>query len=217
MFTMSDDQRSFPMGKRTLAIAAVALAAIAILGVIGLVAIRGPGHSSVDAIVTPGAKPTCSASGCAVVNLSRTLPPFTVFYGASCSGVHGIWFFNAVEGGGNDQFRPSYSLHWTFTPGSTIAKPSARIVIAPTDSAQVTLTLDQGSMSLTGTRKPNVQVAATGTLVVELSGPTSAPVLKFTETGLSEAESALGLVSPFDAGGQPLTVPVKTVKTMVGC
>jgi hypothetical protein len=217
MFTMSDDQRWFPLGRRTLVIVALGLAAIAILGVIGLIAVRSPGHSSAGAVVTPGAKTTCSASGCAVVQLSRTLPPFTVFYGASCSGVHGTWFFNVVEGGGNDQLRPSYSLHWSFTSGSTIAKPSARIVIAPTDSAQVTLTLDQGTMSLTGTRKPNTQISAVGTLVVELSGPTSAPVLKFTETGLSEAESALGLVSPFNVDGQPLTVPVETVKTMVGC
>jgi hypothetical protein len=215
---MSDNQRSSSLRKRTLVIAAVAVTAIAVVVVIGFIAsTRSPGHSSAGATVTPAALPTCSSSGCAVVNLSRTLPPFTVFYGASCSGVYGTWFFNAVEGGGNDQLRPSYSLSWSFTPGSTVAKPSARIVIAPTDSAQVTLTLNQGALSLTGTRKPNVHVAAIGTLVVELSGPTTAPVLKFTETGLREAESALGLVSPFDVDGQPLTVPVKTVKTMAGC
>jgi hypothetical protein len=214
---MSDNQRSSRLGKRTLAIAAVALAAIAVVVVIGFSATRSPGHSSAGVTVTPAALSTCSPSGCAVVQLSRTLPPFTVFYGASCSGVYGPWFFNAVEGGGNDQLRPSYSLSWSFTPGSTVAKPSGSIVIAPTDSAQVTLTLDQGTLSLTGTRKPNVQIAATGTLVVELSGPTTAPVLKFTETGLVQAESALGLISPFDVDGLSLTVPVKTVKTMVGC
>jgi hypothetical protein len=52
---------------------------------------------------------------------------------------------------------------------------------------------------------------------VELSGPPTSPVLKFTETGLLQAEKALGLVSPFDVDGSPLTVPIKTVKTMVGC
>ncbi len=214
---MSDNQPSSRRGKRTLVIAAAALTAIAVAVVIGLVATRSPGHSSAGAMVTPAAMPTCSPSGCAVVNLSRTLPALTVFYGASCSGVYGTWFFNAVEGGGTDQLRPSYALSWSFTPGSTAAKPSGRIVIPPISSTQVTLTLDQGTLTLTGTRKPNVQVAATGTLVVELSGPTTAPVLKFTETGLSQSESALGLVSPFDVNGQPLTVPVKTVKTMVGC
>jgi hypothetical protein len=152
-----------------------------------------------------------------MVSLSRTLPPFTVFYGASCTGLHGSWFFNAVEGGGNAQLRPSYSLKWSFSPGSTVAKPSGQVVISPTDTAQVAITLNEGALSLDGTRKPNVHVSATGTLVVELSGSASAPTLTFTETGLLQAENALGLVSPFDVGGQPLTVPVKMVETMQGC
>jgi hypothetical protein len=122
-----------------------------------------------------------------------------------------------VEGGGNDQLRPSYSLRWSFAAGSAVAKPSGRIDIQPTASTQASLTLNQGTLSLTGTRKPNVRVAATGTLVVEVSGTATAPTLKFTETGLAKAESALGLVSPFDVGGQPLIVPVKTVKTMSNC
>jgi hypothetical protein len=63
-----------------------------------------------------------------------------------------------------------------------------------------------------------VGVSATvGPLAVGSYGPPTSPVLKFTETGLSDAESALVLVSPFDVDGQPLTVPVKTVKTMAGC
>jgi hypothetical protein len=214
---MSDNQRSSRLEKRTLFLAALALATIMAAVVIALVVMRSPGHSSAGAKVTSAALPTCSPSGCSVVSLSRTLPPFTGFYGASCSSVNGNWFFNAVEGGGNDQLRPAYSLSWSFTPGSKVAKPNGRIVIAPTSITQVTLTLEQGTLSLTGTRKPNVQVAATGTLVVELSGPTAAPILKFTETGLAQSESALGLVSPFDVDGQPLTVPVKTVKTMAGC
>ncbi len=211
---MSDSWAKFT-GRRTAAIAAFALAAIVVAAVIALAVSHNSGHSS--AKVTPAAHPACSSSGCAVVSLTRTIPQVTVFYGASCSGVYGSWFFNAVEGGGNEQLRPSYALSWSFTPGSTVAKPGGRIVIPPTNSTQVTLTLDQGTLTLTGTRKPNAQIAATGSLVVELSGPPTSPVLKFTETGLLQAEKALGLVSPFDVDGIPLTVPIKTVKTMVGC
>jgi hypothetical protein len=122
-----------------------------------------------------------------------------------------------VEGGGNNRLRPSYSLKWSFTADSAVAKPNGRIAIAPTENAEVTLTLTQGTLSLTGTRKPNVKISASGTLVVELLGGPSAQVLKFTETGLVKAESALGLVSPFDVGGRPLVVPIKIVKTMAGC
>jgi len=214
---MSDNEPASRLGKRTLVIGAVALTAVAVMAVTGFIVIRSHGHPAAGYRVTPAAQPTCSPSGCAVVNLSRTLPPFTVFYGASCSAVSGAWFFNVVEGGGNDQLRPSYALSWSFTPGSKVARPSGRIVIPPTNSTQVTITLDQGVLTLTGTRKPNAQIAATGSLVVELSGPTNSPVLKFTETGLRDAESALSLVSPFDVDGSPLTVPIKTVKTMVGC
>ncbi len=163
------------------------------------------------------ARPNCSYSGCAVVSLSRTFPPTTVFYGASCSGVYGSWFFNAVEGGGNSELRPSYALRWSFGPSSKLAKPSGSITVPATASAQITLTLNEGKLSLTGTRKPNARITATGTLVVELSGSPTAPELKFTEAGLTKAESSLGLVSPFNVGGSPLIVPVQTVKAMSGC
>ncbi len=198
---------------RNLVVAAIALAAVMAAVVIALAITRSPAHPAVTRV----AQPTCSSSGCAVVSLSRVLPPITVLYGASCSGVYGSWFFNAVEAGGSDELHPSYSLTWSFTPASVVAKPSGRIVIPPTTSAQVTLTVVDGTLNLNGTRKPNTRVTATGTLVVELSGSATAPELKFTETGLTKAESSLGLVSPFNVGGSPLTVPVKTVKTMSGC
>jgi hypothetical protein len=152
-----------------------------------------------------------------MVDLSRILPPLTVFYGASCTGLYGSWSFNAVEGGGDAQLRPSYSLKWAFALGSTFAKPNGRIVISPTANATATLTLNGGVLRLQGARKPNVHVSATGALVVELSGSASSPTLTFTETGLLEAEHALGLVSPFDVAGQPLTVPIKIVRTVKGC
>jgi len=165
----------------------------------------------------PVAAHACPSPGCATVSLSRTLPPFTVFYGASCTGVHGSWFFNAVEGGGNDQLRPSYALHFSLSGDSTLAKPSGQVTIAPTDASDAKVTISEGTVTIEGTRKPNTHVSATGSLTVQLSGTSGAPVLTFTETGLAQAETALGLVSPFNVGGQPLTVPISTVKTISGC
>src|SRR5260370_10567023 len=200
-----------------LVLAVVALAAILAAAVIAFAVIRGPAHPVAGTRATPSALPIWGSSGCAVVSRVRTVPQIAGLYGASCSGVYGSWFFNAVEAGAGDQLSPSYSVKWSFTPGSVVAKPSGRIVIPPTTSTQVTLTLVDGTLNLNGTRKPNTRVTATGTLVVELSGTATAPELKFTETGLTKAESSLGLVSAFNVGGSPLTVPIKIVKTMSGC
>lgn len=179
-----------------------------------------PGHThSSNATQTHKTRPRehCLSSGCAVVRLSRSLPPTTIFYGASCSGIHGRWFFNAVEGGGSAAMRPSYSLLWSFA-GTTSAKPDARIIQVPaTKTTTVTMTLSNGTLKLHGVRKPNVNVTATGTLVVKLSGSTSSPSLTFTETGLSAAEHKLGLTSPFDVGGRPLVVSIQHVKSLAGC
>jgi hypothetical protein len=160
---------------------------------------------------------TCNPSGCAVVSISRSLPPLTIFYGASCSGGHGPWFLNVTEGGGSGALRPAYVLLWSFASGSTAAKPSGQIAVPPSSSTQLTLTLTDGTLRLAGTRKPNTTVTATGTLTVQLAGGASAPELRFTETGLRQAEQALGLVSPFDVNGQPLTLPVELVKKRAGC
>jgi len=165
-------------------------------------------------------KPTqnCGTSGCAVVRASRSLPQATVLYGASCSGIHGSWFFNAVEGGGTDALRPSYALLWSFAGRATSARPSARVISVPhTKTTTVTLTLSNGKMKLSGVRKPNTTVSATGSLIVRLSGSTSAPSLTFVERGLLPAEHRLGLVSPFDAGGHPLVVPIQHIRTLPAC
>lgn len=193
-----------------------AIAAVAVVVLI-LVVMHSGGLPSGHTNPTPSAKNNCAPSGCAVVSLSRSLPPLTVFYGASCSGPRGVWFFNAVEGGGNDQLRPSYQLRWTFATGSAAAAPSGNVVISPTSTTDVTITLNAGTLTIKGTRKPSTHVSASGTLQVQLTGTSGAPTLTFTETGLTKAESDLGLVSPFDAGGQPLVVPITTVKTMTGC
>jgi hypothetical protein len=163
-------------------------------------------------------KQHCGPSGCAIVRTFRSLPPPTVFYGATCSGVHGAWFFNAVEGGGNGTLRPSYHLRWTFTGNATSANPSAQSISVPrTKNATVTMTLSDGVLKLKAVRKPKGTVTATGALKVKLSGSASAPTLTFTETGLSGAERQLGLVSPFDHGGRPLVVPIQHVKSLRGC
>ena len=206
-------------GKLVIAVlAAIVVAAAAV----SLIVTRS--RSTSPSAINPTPTPTstrlvrhCSPSGCAVVSLSRSLPPLTILYGASCEGIEGSWFFNATEQGSNDELLPSYALQWSFMPGATEAMPNGRIIIQSTTSADVAITLANGALHLTGMRKPKPQVDATGTLAVRLSGSTSAPTLTFTETGLADAEKALGLVSPFDLGGNPLTVPVDMVKTMDGC
>jgi len=163
-------------------------------------------------------KTNCGSSGCAMVRTSRSLPAMTVLYGASCSGIHGDWFFNAVEGGSNDTLRPSYALLWSFKGGATTARPSARAINVPhTKTTRVTLTLSNGRIKLRGVRKPNTRVRATGSLIVRLSGLAASPSLTFIERGLRRAEHKLGLVSPFNAGGHPLVVPVHHVKTLAAC
>lgn len=160
----------------------------------------------------------CGSSGCAMVRIARSLPPTTLYYGASCSGIHGSWFFNAVEGGASDALRPSYALNWSFSGGSTSARPSARLIsVPPTKKTKVTLTLSNGTLKLLGVQKPNVRVSATGSLIVRLSGSASSPSLTFVERGLLPAEHSLGLVSPFNAGGRPLVVPIRHVNSLPGC
>jgi len=160
----------------------------------------------------------CGSSGCAMVRMSRSAPTVTVLYGASCSGVHGDWFFNATEGGSSDTLRPSYALLWSFKGGATSAKPDARAITVPhTKSTTVSLTLSKGTLKITGVRKPNTTVNATGSLVVRLSGSVASPSLTFIERGLRPAEHRLGLVSPFTPGGHPLVVPIQHVKRLPAC
>jgi hypothetical protein len=149
--------------------------------------------------------------------MSRSLPPFTIFYGGSCSGVHGAWFFNTIEGGAANALHPSYSLSWSFAGSAKSARPTARIIVPPTKRTTVTLTLKNGTMKLSGVHKPNRTVNATGSLLVRLAGSAASPSLIFVERGLVQAEHRLGLVSPFNAGGHPLVVPVKHVNSLAGC
>jgi hypothetical protein len=142
----------------------------------------------------------------------------TVLYGASCSGLHGDWFFNAVEGGSSDALRPSYALLWSFKGGATTARPNARAITVPdTKTTKVSLSLSNGNLKLSGVRKPNTTVSATGSLLVRLSGSVASPSLTFIERGLVPAEHKLGLVSPFNIHGHPLVVPIQHVNTLPAC
>jgi hypothetical protein len=72
-------------------------------------------------------------------------------------------------------------------------------------------------MTLKGTKHGKATVTAAGTLIVRLSGPAASPSLTFIERGLSRAERRLGLVSPFNAGGHALVVPIQRVRSLAGC
>ena len=203
---------------RVLALAA-AVALAAALAVTGCTSTHSSSPHSNHTSATPKVKPeaNCTSSGCAVTRTSLSLPQSTVLYGASCSGIHGSWFFNAIEGGGNSQLRPNYRLQWSFAGGATTARPDGLISVPHTKTTRVTLTLRNGKLALRGVRKPAAPVSATGTLIVKLSGPAPSGSLTFIEKGLSGAEHSLGLVSPFDAGGHPLVVHVTRVKSLTGC
>jgi hypothetical protein len=196
---------------------AIAAAVVSALTVTGCTSTHSSGQPKAT-VGTSKARPqaNCKASGCAMVRTARSAPQFTVFYGASCSGIHGAWFFNAVEGGGTAALRPSYSMTWSFAGAAKSATPSARIHVLPTKTTTVRLTLSDGTVKLSG-QKLGTIVTATGSLVVKLSGTASAPSLTFTERGLGAAEHKLGLRSPFDVGGHPLVVPVHHATSLAGC
>lgn len=161
--------------------------------------------------------PTCASSGCAVVNTVRTDPRVTVFYGASCTGLTGAWFLNVVEEGPNTALRPAYSLRWTFTNGSRLARPDGTVTVASSTGQTVSMTLQQGVLSLQGTGPGSATVTGLGTLLVRLAGSASRPTLTVVESGLQGAEQSLGLLSPFDLNGRATTVPVTLKHRFTGC
>jgi hypothetical protein len=219
----SHEGQGHPSGKRgaglakvlPLAIAAAVVSALTVAGCTSTHSSQRPAPTASTSQAKPQAN--CKSPGCAVVRTARSVPQFTAFYGASCSGIHGSWFFNAVEGGGTAALRASYYLTWSFAGGATSAKPSARIHVLRTNTTTVALTLSDGTIKLSGMQKPGTRVTGAGTLVVKLSGTASAPSLTFIETGLRAAEHKLGLRSPFDVGGHPLVVPVQHATSLAGC
>lgn len=204
---MSWWERATPL-VRALAVAGVVVVAAAIA--IPLIVTRGHGSAP-----TPPPEPTCGTGGCATVSSVQQVGQVTILTGASCQGVRGSWFFHAIEQGAPAQLRPNYSLRFAFSAATTAA-PNGEISIPPTTDTTLTMTLKDGAIQLSGTHagKP---VSASGTLSVALTGTPAAPSLTFTESGLTAAETSVGLSSPFTVGGAPLVLPIKTVTTLTGC
>lgn len=162
-------------------------------------------------------KPTaCSRSRCVVVSVVLTGPPVTVFYGASCTGVHGSWFLNATQGGTTAVAHDDFDLRWLFASKSSVAMPSGTVT-ASGPGEKISVTIAGGHLTIAGTTAGKVTVQAAGTLSVGITGSAAAPKLTITETGLAAAEHALGLTSPFDAEGHPLTLSAKVVHRLAGC
>src|SRR5260370_14796702 len=114
---------------------ALVIAALAASVMAAVVVALGVFHSP-NQFFAGAARSNCSYSCCAVVSLSRTFPPTTVFYGASCSGGYGSWFFNVVKGGGDSDLRPSSAFRCSFGPGPKLAKPTGTITFPATPSPQ---------------------------------------------------------------------------------
>jgi hypothetical protein len=165
-------------------------------------------------------KPSCTSSGCGLVSQSLSQVQPVGFYGASCSGAYGDWFLKVMQEGASDQLKADYNLHWTSTSGS-VARPSGSVTVQPVTGASsasdVTITIDNGKVTLQGTQEPSkTPIKATGTLTINILNQ-SAPTLEITESGLTEAERALGLNSPFNFNGQPLHLSIRKVQVLVGC
>jgi hypothetical protein len=140
-----------------------------------------------------------------------------VFYGASCTGLHGAWFLNATQGGTNAVAHDDFYIRWLFPSMSSVAMPSGTVTASGGAIQKISVTVAGGHLTVTGTTAGGVSVQAAGTLQVQITGSASAPTLTITETGLAAAEHAFGLNSPFDAGGHPVTLSVKVVHRLAGC
>lgn len=208
----AEDQGGWSSKALLLIVAAILIIAAAV--VVPLV-LTGKGKT----IATRPTEPvhTCSQAECGEVQKVLSSPRTITFYGASCSGTHGPWFLNVVEGGPNNSLRPSYTLNWTFPKRSSLAFPSGQVSVSPGSGSAISMTLQQGALTLTGTGAGNTAVSGSGTLAVQLAGSSSSPELRVTETGLSSQESSLGLISPFDINGAPAVLHVKLVPHLSGC
>jgi hypothetical protein len=193
----------------------VTLAVIAATVVAVVVASRGPGPGPVHKPAT--ARSGCPSSQCAVINTVRLSPVLTQFYGRSCQGLRGAWFLNIVQGGSDKILHPPYRLDWSFTDGSSVAQPTGGTTTAHAGLQDVTVTLTNGVLVISGTGPTGAKVSGQGTLSVQLSGSASAPSLTVTETGMTAVEQKLGLQSPFVVNGGPVVVPVHISATAAGC
>jgi hypothetical protein len=204
--------------RRRVAILIACGAVVVVAAVVIPLALTGSRSSTTPTVPTTNARtPSCGSSGCGVVNTVRASPRVTVFYGASCTGIYGAWFLNIVEEGPNDSLRPASSLRWTFPNGVRLARPDGTVTVASSTGPAVSMTLQQGVLTLHGTGSDNATVTGVGTLLVRLTGTASAPSLTLVESGLEGAEQSLGLLSPFHTSGRSVTVPVKLRPRFTGC
>lgn len=153
----------------------------------------------------------------AVVSTTRNMPTVNVFFGTSCTGLHGSWFLNVVQGGSQAQLHASYYLRWTFTSTEVVAKPGGRITVSGGTGPPPSLTVTEGVVTLTGARTDGTSVTGTGQIDVTLTGTDDEPSLTITQKGLEDAARTLGLVLPFPFDGRPLTVPIELQEEASGC
>jgi hypothetical protein len=126
-----------------------------------------------------------------------------------------------MQVGKSDQLTADYYLHWTSSSGS-VAQPSGSATVRPatgaTSASHVSITIDNGKMTVQGTQEPSkTPIKATGTLTVNILNKASFPTVEISESGLFNAERALGLNSPFNYNGQPLHLLIRKVQVLVGC
>lgn len=169
------------------------------------------------AVVQLGGDDEDSAVRHAVISTTRRTPAVNVFFGTSCTGVHGSWFLNVVQGGSPTQLHAAYYLRWAFTPTQVVAKPGGRITISGGTGPPPSLTVADGVVTLTGASPDGTPVTGTGRIDVTLTGTDDEPTLTITQKGLEDAARTLGLVLPFPFDGQPLTVPIELQEDVSGC
>lgn len=160
---------------------------------------------------------SCSSQGCAAADLLVQGVDTVQYHGSSCTGTHGSWFLNAISRGGDAPVHPSYALHFSLV-GSSTARPTGTIIVPQSAPNHVAIALTDGLMTIVGTTAAGKRVTAQGLTTVRLDTD-SAGSLRLTVivTGVTAAEKELGVFDPFNIGGRPAIVPVKTVAQMSGC
>ena len=138
-----------------------------------------------------------------------------MFYGASCTGPVGDWFLNATQGGTKSD--ESFHLRWVFRSQPSVAMPSGTAKALGSAGQKISIAIVSGRVTISGTTAGGKPLRAAGRLSVQITGSASAPTLTITETGLAAVDDQLGLKSPFDLAGRPVTLPVKVVHRLAGC
>lgn len=146
-----------------------------------------------------------------------TKPRVVIFSGASCQGPSGTWYLNVVDGGSQSSTRLAYHLHWAFASAGTAAQPDGSVAVTiGSGQPKVTVSLQGGIVRISGRDSSGKDISATGTLAVHLASSGSKPQLVISESGLAQAEAALGIASPFGPG-HSVSLPVESVPKVASC